>query len=317
MRIEYLEYLLHVAKTKSINTSAKKLYISQQSLSKALKTLEQELGVVLLERHHYGVELTEAGRLAAERAKIISDQARKMEQELAPFVQRQVSTIKGNLRIGVAFHLMNAMLYDIIGSFSKSYPNVGLRVGYLELEDLLKALQDDYYDIGLMGFWYQSLEERDKIAFEAVRKQLIYEELYRSEIIVCINREWSLAQEKVLTPQKLVKYHLLESTYPGIIEKIFEETGGWKRGLETVSAEMFKQMVTDGLGYGFIDELDWAENYTFWDKEKVTAIPLAVEDVHICYGLIYHAKQIPKEEADAFCRMVREKFNHIELKLGK
>ena len=61
MRIDYLIYFLNVTQTRSINISAKQLYISQQSLSRAIKTLEEEIGAPLLKRHYYGVELTEVG----------------------------------------------------------------------------------------------------------------------------------------------------------------------------------------------------------------------------------------------------------------
>lgn len=44
MRIDYLIYFLNVTQTRSINISAKQLYISQQSLSRAIKTLEEEIG---------------------------------------------------------------------------------------------------------------------------------------------------------------------------------------------------------------------------------------------------------------------------------
>lgn len=316
MRTEYLEYLLHIAKTKSINTSAKELYISQQSLSKAIKTLEKELGTTLLERHHYGVELTEAGCLVVERAKIISDQVYKIDQELFPFVDKQISSLQGNLRIGVTFHLMNAILYTIIGSFSKGNPQVKLYTDSLGLWDILKSIQENTIDVGLLGFWFRALED-EKDAFYAQKVGFIYEELYRSNMMVCVNRESPLAKQKSLKPQDLQPYNLIEFVYQRITEKIFQPIGGAKTLLEIVSPEMFKQMVGDGLGYGFIDELDWMENYTFMDKERMVAIPLEVYNAYICYGLMYRPEQIENPISQAFCQVVRERFNRIEQKLGK
>lgn len=316
MRTEYLEYLLHIAKTKSINTSAKALYISQQSLSKAIKALENELGTALLVRHHYGVELTEAGRLVTERAKIISDQVYKIDQELFPFVDKQVSSLQGDLRIGITYHLMNAILYTIIGSFSKGNPWVKLHTDHLGLWEVLQALQEGAIDVGVMGFWFRALEDEEE-AFYAAKDGLIYEELYRSEMMVCVNKESPLASHKTLSPQILQPYHLIEYVYQRITEKIFESIGGTKSLLETVSPEMFKQMIGDGLGYGFIDDLDWRENYTYLDKERMAAIPLAVENAYICYGLMYRPEQLDNAASQAFCQVVRERFNRIEQKLGK
>ena len=59
MRIETLQYFIEVAKSKSINAAAEKLYISQPALGIAIKNLEKELGFPLFERSHNGVKLTQ------------------------------------------------------------------------------------------------------------------------------------------------------------------------------------------------------------------------------------------------------------------
>lgn len=68
MTIQQLQYVLEIRKTGSISKAAKNLYLSQPNISNAIKNLERELGITILERTAAGVDLTRAGRRLAERA---------------------------------------------------------------------------------------------------------------------------------------------------------------------------------------------------------------------------------------------------------
>lgn len=61
MHIDYLYYFLDVAKTSSISKSAANYYMSQQGLSRAIRTLEEEFNIILLERKSNTIKLTSAG----------------------------------------------------------------------------------------------------------------------------------------------------------------------------------------------------------------------------------------------------------------
>ena len=66
MRIEHLQFIVEVAKYKSISTAAKKLYISQTGLSTIVNSLEQELNIQIFKRTNKGILLTEDGARAIE-----------------------------------------------------------------------------------------------------------------------------------------------------------------------------------------------------------------------------------------------------------
>ena len=81
MRMSHLRYFLEVSRTKNISLAAKNLHLSQPSLSFAIKTLEDELGIPLLIRHSHSVSLTEAGEQFASHAERIvgsADQLRDL-----------------------------------------------------------------------------------------------------------------------------------------------------------------------------------------------------------------------------------------------
>ncbi len=68
MRIEYLQYFLEVCRTKSMSTAARNLHVAQQTVSMAVKALEDEWNLTLLERTNRGVSVTAAGEYVAEEA---------------------------------------------------------------------------------------------------------------------------------------------------------------------------------------------------------------------------------------------------------
>ena len=77
-----LVYLQEVAKTQSINKAAENLYISKSALSTAIKNLETEFGVPLLNRSVQGVTLTEAGEMVVVNCSLSSRQVKNKKSFL-------------------------------------------------------------------------------------------------------------------------------------------------------------------------------------------------------------------------------------------
>ena len=63
MDIRHLQYFLEVARQQSFTKAAEVLYITQPTISKTVKSLEEELGVTLLDRYGKQVQLTDAGHV--------------------------------------------------------------------------------------------------------------------------------------------------------------------------------------------------------------------------------------------------------------
>ena len=70
MELRHLRYFVAIAEERSITRAAERLWIAQPGLSTQMRRLEVELGVQLLERHARGIELTQAGELFLERARV-------------------------------------------------------------------------------------------------------------------------------------------------------------------------------------------------------------------------------------------------------
>ena len=73
MKISSLKYFVAIAESGSFNQAAKKLYVAQPSLTKSIKLMEDELGVMLFERNKSGIKLTPEGEKIYRESQIILD----------------------------------------------------------------------------------------------------------------------------------------------------------------------------------------------------------------------------------------------------
>lgn len=79
MTLQQLKYVIEVARSQSINKAAQRLFISQPSLSNALKELEEELGIKIFLRSNKGIIITSEGSEFLGYARQVVEQAELLE----------------------------------------------------------------------------------------------------------------------------------------------------------------------------------------------------------------------------------------------
>ena len=90
MTLQQLKYLIEVANSGSMNEAAKKLYVSQPSLSSAIKELEQEFGITLFNRTNKGISLSNEGQEFLGYAKQIIEQTHLLEERYLDQTERKI-----------------------------------------------------------------------------------------------------------------------------------------------------------------------------------------------------------------------------------
>ena len=141
-----LEYLLAVDSERHFGNAAKLCHVSQPSLSAQIQKLEEELEVVIFDRSRKPILPTEAG-------KEIIEQARKVLKEhkkLKVIAELKAPVPKGDFDLAVIPTLASYVIPLFIGDFAEKFPQVNLRVHEHKTEDILKLLQDDALDAGLL-----------------------------------------------------------------------------------------------------------------------------------------------------------------------
>ena len=143
MELRVLRYFLEVAREGNITRAARRLHISQPTLSKQLKDLEAELGKKLFIRGNYSVRLTDEGMLLRKRAEDILEMVGKTEEEFKVLGE----PIGGDVRIGCAESDGMGYLARRVKSLQERYPRFRLHLYSGNTEDVEERL-----DRGLLDF---------------------------------------------------------------------------------------------------------------------------------------------------------------------
>jgi DNA-binding transcriptional LysR family regulator len=135
-----------LADTLHFGRASERLHVSQPALSKRLRKLEDRIGGPLLVRRYRDVRLTEAGRLLAERGRVL---LRESAATVA-FSQRAARGETGRLRIGFGIASIIGLLPDVLLRFRRSHPDVQLELRDMSTPDQLAGLAAGEIDIGFV-----------------------------------------------------------------------------------------------------------------------------------------------------------------------
>lgn len=202
MRSEQLEYLCEIAKRKSMNLASSKLYVSQQTLSTAIKNLEKELDTKLLERTYHGVFPTEIGQELIDISQDFLVQLGQLKLKIAAQNNTQLS---GELKVAVEPGINLLIMPKITIHFYKFYPQTRCVITVLSRDAIKTAIANKEYDIGLVSN-YTSREDSVEHA------ELFTKEIIEFQLMARVNRQSPLADETVISLRTLLNYPIALNT---------------------------------------------------------------------------------------------------------
>lgn len=147
MEIRTLRYFLAVAREENMTRAAEILHVTQPTLSKQLKALEDELGKKLFTRHSFSIKLTDEGILLKNRAEDLVGMADKIEKE---FVALDDVT-GGDLYLGLAESYQISLLVREINTFKKSYPGLRYHITSGDTEQVAEKLDKGLLDFAVLA----------------------------------------------------------------------------------------------------------------------------------------------------------------------
>ena len=143
MEIRVLRYFLETAREGNMTRAAERLFISQPTMSKQLKELENELGAKLFIRSNYSIRLTEAGMLLRDRAEDILSLVDKTEAEFKSLEE----TNSGDIFVGAPESEAMSLFAEAVYTLQKKYPKIRCNIYSGNLSDVCDRL-----DKGLLDF---------------------------------------------------------------------------------------------------------------------------------------------------------------------
>ena len=243
MNLRELEYLIAVDEERHFHRAAERCFVSQPTLSGQLKKLEQELGVLLIERTNRNVAMTEAGQAVVKHARTVLTEIKLIKEAANVFQDPMV----GDLRVGIIPTIAPYLLPIIMPSLNKEFPKLKLWLYEYQTQVLLEKLQRAELDILILAL---PIEKHD---FSEVN-------LFREPFRLAIKSDQPLAQQKTvnlgdITKQKLI---LLEEGHclRGHILDVCTLAGIKAQGqYNATSLETLRHMVGEGMGMTLMPEL--------------------------------------------------------------
>lgn len=138
---------LAVAEYLNFRHAANALGVAQSSVSARVKALEQDLGILLFERHARGVRLTEAGRHFIERVAIGVDQLDHAVKTAGMAAAGEC----GRLRIGIHALIPRSFLADLIGQYRENHPGIEVEITEGTARDAVMQLRADRLDVAFVA----------------------------------------------------------------------------------------------------------------------------------------------------------------------
>lgn len=195
MEIRVLKYFLAVAREQNISAAAQSLFLSQPTLSRQLKELEEELGKQLFIRGSRKITLTEEGLLLRKRAEEIVELLDKTEQELS----RSDEQVSGEIYIGAGETDGLRLIAKAAKELQEQYPQITYRIISGDAVDITERLDKGLIDFALL------LEPVDISKYSYLKFPV------KDVWGVLMRRDCHLAQKESISPRDLRDMPLIVS----------------------------------------------------------------------------------------------------------
>lgn len=196
MDIDQLRYFLCVAEKQNFTRAAEEMAISQPALSRSIQKLEEELGQPVFERKPRSVSLTDAGILLQGRAQQVLSILEDTKAEITDDGQ------SGRIRVGAIPTIAPYFLPEVLGQFSREFPQATLIVQENTTDNLLKSCTQGEIDLAIL-------------ALPVPAKYLEVEELFEEELLLVLPPDHALVKkEKIrLTDVEPYPFVLLDEAH--------------------------------------------------------------------------------------------------------
>ncbi len=246
--LQQLRIVKAIATEKSFKSAAERLFVSQPSLSKQIKTLEYELGINLFNRTNRKVTLTEAGQLFLK----YTDRTLALCEETCRAMEDLKNGEQGNLIIGGSQTIGTYLMPQIIAAFNQKNPQITLNVQVDSTRNIARNIVERQIDIAIVG-------GDVPIQF---KKNLQIEPFAEDELSLIVSNSHPFAnrKEKIINKEDL--YHLnfitlnTNSTIKNFIDRTLLQneiqTKNFNIVMQLNSIEAIKTAVGLGLGVAFV-----------------------------------------------------------------
>ena len=282
-------YFITIAETRNITHAAKKLMVSQPSLTQYLNKLEADLDIKLVDRNFTPLRLTKAG-------KIYYDYLVKQRQadENLDFALRELKANDSRpLMIGIPLQKSHEIISKILPSFSQKYPSMAISIWEGTSSTVLELVKKGQLDIGFGHTIEENCEDcvsynlnKEKLMLICGRDNPICDgristpdntifvppELLKSQMFYQMSEEYYLYKVEMehlkkhgIAPQRVT---VMSNLHAIIASVIGSGADGYAYMPDYVMSELWPHSVMDQMGYFRLDDQDLEWNFAMFRRKE-------------------------------------------------
>ena len=279
MRLEQLHYLVALAKHRSLNAASESLYITQQSLGKAIRDLETELGVPLISRSPKGIVLTAEGQEAVSMAQDLLEQVGAFTHHFQPAKAQDQQ--QGSLLILCCQAAYPQILPAVIWAFNQKHPHVQImtmeRDG-LYIPSLHLQLSQEKPDMDLISII--NLPAPEEYPGLQLPEALEFVPLLPNHWLALVSRRSPLAKMKKISMKTLLKEPIIMQSpdYPNISSScidhyLFSRFGTPQVKMIVDSLDLYCQAIENNAGVSMTSSI-YANIDRLKHSQELVCIPI-------------------------------------------
>lgn len=283
LRIEQFLYITEIAKSGSIATTAERLYLSSPSISLAITSLEEELGVKIFERSRTGLEPTETGKKLILKAQEILNSIEEFKQES----KVNSSQIAGFLTISADPAISRSLIPKTLAELKAKFPGINIEIKESSSSQVRKNVLNGDADIGLICY-PSGLREENQL--------LITTHIMDNPWMLCFRKDSELASKDILTIEDIHQYpfaaNLSDYERRKFHSLVFGENSNVNLNFQVQSqnSETKKYFISQGLSIGFECSLT-IKSDPFYRREDIIVKPvLGINNNFSYYGIRLKSK---------------------------
>jgi DNA-binding transcriptional LysR family regulator len=267
MHIEYLRYILDVAKNQSISKTASLLYMSQQGLSRIIKIIEEEHGIIILERTGNTLSVTSAGKEFLKHAQKIVDEYDKLRLISAMYSKDKVNPQTKPISLFLSYCVANNLYPIISTSIATAFPSLSLSIIEANYEEILHSINESPSHNAI---YLVTISEKTMI-----EPNMSFQFLMDTTTMVKVGKNSCYANKKYFHKDELKQAPLVILKDP-VLLNIFDLFLDWKGKipnnilLVTTNINYANRILKKRNAVGFIDSFF----YHYYKPENFIVIPI-------------------------------------------
>ena len=299
-----VETFVHAAEHLNFSEAARILHLSQPTVSHHIKSLEQELGVVLFERDGTSIKLTEAGRL-------LLPWARRMLRnsiEIQEMMESLKEGIAGNLQIACSTTAGKYVLPQLAARFSLRHPNISTKLLRCTPISVVPNLLEKQANLGV-------------VSYEIPGKEIEIQEFFKDLIIFIVPKDHPFVSRSTIQPEDLLgEPVMIRELTSGTRKIVLSELAKFDIHQEDLNifmeignAEAIVRTVAAGYGVSFVSKLAAA---CALERGNVVAVPIEGLNLLRKIYMVRRKLEHSNRPADAFWSFIHDPSNKDVIELA-